>query len=300
MKCTRCKSKAIVALPSHNAGFCKQCFLKYFENQVQKAIKSKAMFTQDDKILIAISGGKDSLALALQLKSLGYNITGLHVDLDIPNSSEHVREIVKKFCQTFSIPLFIISLKKENLSIPKVKQTLSRPICSACGQIKRYYFNRFALEHGFHVLATGHNLDDEVARLFANTLRWDETYLGSQGPVLKEENGFAKKVKPLYRLTEFETAVFCFLHNINYNTKPCPYSKRASFTFYKKLLDDLEYQQPGRKFNFYETFLKKGKRGFQLLRKSKLTLNSCQKCNYPTTETICGVCRIKKIISSNN
>lgn len=298
MKCTRCKQKAVVALPSHNAGFCPECYLEYFKRQVEKAIKAKNMFSYEDKILVAISGGKDSLALTWQLKDLGYNVSGLHIDLGIPESSKEVRKVVEEFCQKHSIPLYVLEMEKEGLPIPQVKKRLARPICSACGQIKRYHFNLFAKEQGFTVVATGHNLDDEVARLLANTLRWDVDYLSDQGPVLQAEDGFVRKVKPLYRLTEFETANFSFLKGINYSYKPCPYSKGASFTFYKKLLADLEHKQPGRKLNFYESFLKKGQQAFQAVAQKKSTpLTSCQKCGYPTSGEICGVCRIKGLIN---
>ncbi|KUJ96072.1 MAG: PP-loop domain protein [Desulfonauticus sp. 38_4375] len=298
MKCTRCKQKAVVALPSHNAGFCPSCYLEYFKRQVEKAIKAQNMFSFEDKILVAISGGKDSLALTLQLKELGYNVSGLHIDLNIPESSAEVRKTVEDFCTLQSIPLYVLEMKKEGLSIPEVKKRLSRPICSACGQIKRYHFNLFAKEKGFTVLATGHNLDDEVARLFANTLRWDIDYLSDQGPVLKEEQGFVKKVKPLYRLTEFETANYAFLKGINYSYKPCPFSKGASFTFYKKLIASLEQEQPGRKLNFYETFLKQGQKPFKLAASRKNSpLNACSRCGYPTSGEICGVCRIKELLA---
>ncbi|MDQ7031369.1 MAG: TIGR00269 family protein [Desulfonauticus sp.] len=299
MKCTRCKQKAVVALPSHNAGFCASCFLLYFQNQMEKAIKKQKMFSPRHKILVALSGGKDSLALALQLKLLGYNLECLHLDLDISDTSKQVKTIAQRFCERFELKLHIIELKKENLSIPEVKKKLSRPICSACGQIKRYYFNYFAKQNNFDVLATGHTLDDEVSRLFANTLRWDITYLQQQSPILEQDQEFVRKVKPLYRLTEFETAVFCFLHNIQYSTIPCPYSKGASFTFYKRLLDELEYNQPGRKFNFYETFLKQKSQLFPPST-SKNKINFCSICGYPTLQDICGVCRIKKMLSKTS
>lgn len=108
---------------------------------------------------------------------------------------------------------------------------------------------------GFNVLATGHNLDDEVARLTSNTLRWDRAYLSDQGPALEEEGGFARKVKPLWRLTEFETANYAFLMGIENHYAPCPYSGGASFSVLKRMWMDLEEAMPGRKIDFYQGFL---------------------------------------------
>ena len=83
MKCRRCKATAVVALPSHNSAFCADCFLEFFSRQVQKGIESHRLMTPDDRVLVALSGGKDSLALMLILGRLGYNVTGLHIDRDI-------------------------------------------------------------------------------------------------------------------------------------------------------------------------------------------------------------------------
>jgi tRNA-5-methyluridine54 2-sulfurtransferase len=300
MKCTRCKEKAVVALPSHTAGFCPQCFLLFFERQVQKAVKDKNLFSYDDRIIIALSGGKDSLALAWQLKKLGYDITGLHIDLAIPQSSPQAREQVQKFCADNSIEMHVLEMQKIGLPIPEVKARVKRPVCSVCGKIKRYFFNKFALDNGFNVLATGHNLDDEVARLFSNVLRWDAAHLGDQGPLLPEEKGFIRKVKPLYRLSEFETANFCFLAGIDYGWTPCPYSSGASFTYYKTLIHDLEHNQPGRKLSFYEGFLQRGRQGFTKLDKEKgRELSPCRTCGYPTSADTCGVCRVKSMLEGD-
>ena len=91
MKCKRCKELAVVALPSHHAGFCRDCFLEFFSRQVERAVAKEKLFTREDRILVAVSGGKDSLALMLELAEQGYNVTGLHVDLSIPKSSEAAR-----------------------------------------------------------------------------------------------------------------------------------------------------------------------------------------------------------------
>ncbi|WP_291320858.1 TIGR00269 family protein [Desulfonatronospira sp.] len=297
MKCTRCKKTAAVALPRHNAGFCPECYGVFFSRQVEKAIKERELFSKEDKILIALSGGKDSLALARELQLLGYNIAGLHIDLAIPGSSVKARGHVERFCSDFGVDLHVLEMENEGMPIPEVRKKFNRPVCSVCGRIKRYYFNRFAMDNGFNVLATGHNLDDEAARLFSNVMRWDAAYLGAQGPDLPGDQGFVRKVKPLYRVSEFETANYSFLAKIDYCYAPCPYSKGASFTFYKSLLDELENEQPGRKLSFYEGFLNRGRQAFARIdQEDGEKLCPCPRCGYPTTGEICGICRIREIM----
>ena len=304
MKCKRCHATAVVSLPSHNIGLCAGCFLEFFSKQVNRGIKSQNLFTHDDKILVALSGGKDSLSLMLELARQEYDVTGYHVDLGIPGSSAKARGVVERFCSAHSLKLIVCSLEEQGLAIPTVKEKIKRPICSACGKIKRHFFNKTALEGQFTVLATGHNLDDEVARLFSNTLRWDVSYLSDQGPKLNEsdgEGGFARKVKPLWRLTEFEIANYAFLQGIEHHHSPCPYSSGATFTYYKHLLYQLEEVMPGRKLAFYTDFLKKGRPAFARLEAEQgPELAPCKSCGYPTSAGLCGVCRIKAMMAEEN
>lgn len=299
MKCKVCKATAVVALKSHHAGFCASCYLDFFSRQVEKGIRKQKLFTHDDTILVALSGGKDSLSLMLELTRQDYKVTGLHIDLDIPVSSPAARGVVERFCHKHNLPLIVKEMTAEGLSIPLVKQKLNRPICSACGKIKRHYFNKVALDGGFSVLATGHNLDDEVARLFSNTVRWDTSYLSDQGPLLEGESGFSRKVKPLWRLTEFETANYAFLMGIENHYAPCPYSGGASFTYYKHLWQQLEETMPGRKLDFYQGFLERGRPVFaQREAEQGQTLAPCQQCGFPTSAEVCGVCRMKEAVKS--
>lgn len=300
MKCSRCKAPAQVALPSHHAGFCPDCFNLFFSRQVERAIKHFHMFSKQERVLVALSGGKDSLALFRELFVQGYNVTGLHIDLAIRNSSDHAREVVENFCKGLGAPLRVVSMAEEGLSITDVKKTIKRPICSVCGKVKRYYFNKVALDEGFTALCTGHNLDDEVGRLFSNTLRWDVSYLSDQSPALPASGGFAPKYRPLYRLSEFETAAYCFFNKIEHSTAICPYSSGASFPVRKELLNTLEEHSPGSKLNFYESFLKKAKPLFEAAEeRDGATLAPCTKCGYPTSAGVCNICRFKEQVGDS-
>lgn len=206
---------------------------------------------------------------------------------------------MEDFCQKHDLPLKIVDLGLQDLAIPEVKQAISRPICSVCGKIKRYFFNHIAQEGNFDALATGHNLDDEVARLLSNTLRWDKAYLADQGPLLPAETGFTRKVKPLWRLTEFETANYAFLRNIPHHSTACPYSQGASFSTLKNWFHKLDEKMPGRKLDFYQGFLSRGREAFAALAKNEgEILRPCSRCGYPTSgQNACGICNIRKAVS---
>ncbi|MDR2573948.1 MAG: adenine nucleotide alpha hydrolase family protein [Desulfovibrio sp.] len=302
MKCTICKEQAVVALKSHNSAFCPKCYKSFFLRQVSRGIESQKLFTRDDRILVALSGGKDSLGLMLALSLLGYTAVGLHVDLGIPGSSAAARGVTERFCARHGFKLLVRETAAEGLPIPLVKERLRRPVCSVCGKIKRRLFNEVTVREGFDALATGHNLDDETARLFSNVLRWDAAYLADQGPFLEAEAGFARKVKPLWRLTEFETANYAFLMGIENHYAPCPYSPGATFSSLKSLLRRLEASMPGRKLDFYQSFLERGRSFFTRSQPEKATLLApCPLCGYPTSSGgECGVCRIRMALEEKS
>lgn len=297
-----CGGLAVVGLRSHHAGFCEKCYPIFFRRQIRRGIESQKLFSKDDRVLVALSGGKDSLSLMLELVEMGYDATGLFIDLAIPQASAEAREITEMFCRERGLPLIVADLAKEGLPIPEVRKKLRRPVCSVCGKIKRYYFNKIALEGKFDCLATGHNLDDEVSRLFANALRWDKAYLSDQGPLLEARPGFARKAKPLWRLTEFETANYAFLRDIPHFSKPCPYSGGASFSVLKGVLQKLESAMPGKKLDFYQGFLERGRNAFNEDSKEKdAALAPCADCGSPTSSgDLCGVCRVKRLLTEEN
>ena len=215
MKCRKCSVQAVLKLPRHNTAFCHTHLTDFVRSQVERAIKSQKMFSPNDRILVAVSGGKDSLALWEILLKLGYHADALYVDQGIGTYSQVSREKVEQFAEQIASPcgakLTIHHVEEEEgASIPDLANLIHRPTCSACGTVKRYQFNRAAIQGGYDVMATGHNLDDEAARLLGNVLHWQEEYLQKQSPMLPASmEGFAKKVKPLYRLTEREIAAYC-------------------------------------------------------------------------------------------
>ncbi len=304
-RCTICKSKgeknkAIIYLPHHRLALCKEHFISWFEKRVEKTIKEFKMFSKNDRILVAVSGGKDSLALWNALVKLGYEADGFYINLGIGQYSEDSKHLALNFAKRIGRPLHILDLSSEISTIPQIKESTNRPACSACGMVKRYYMNKFAKENGYNIIATGHNLDDEVAVLFGNTLKWDVDYLKRQYPVLKEENGFIRKVKPLCKITEKESALYSFFNNIEYIEYECPFSEGASSIEYKEYIAKLEEKHPGTKLQFYTNFLKRMYPILQTHEKLKEELNKCKICGEPSYNEICSVCNLKEKLKTVN
>jgi len=302
MRCKKCPQRAVIKLPQHNISFCKDCFTQFVHSQVAKAIKTQKMFTADDRILVAVSGGKDSLTLWAILLKLGYRADALYVDLGIGEYSIQSRHKVEHFADTVAEPLgatlHIHTLaENEGAGVKELATIMHRPTCATCGTMKRYHFNRTALAKDYDVMATGHNLDDEAARLLGNVLRWQTDFLDKQTPTLPASlNGFAKKVKPLYRLSEREMAGYAVINNISYIVDECPMSKGSKMLVYKDVLNRLETESPGTKHAFYLHFLDKqakeqAKTG-SITSQDQQRLTPCHTCGQPTSMEVCTYCKM--------
>jgi len=297
MKCTRCGGRAEVKLRQHNASFCRECFVPFLHKQVERSIEKQKMMTRDEAILVGVSGGKDSLALWDILIVLGFQTTGLHLSLGIGDYSDHSTEKTVAFAESKGLPLITVSLRDEGLAVEDAAAFTNRPACSACGTLKRHYFDRLAYDRGFPVVATGHNLDDEAARLLGNVLHWQMEYLSRQHPVLQPTHEkFVRKVKPLYRTTEFESAAYCFFRNIDYVIEECPNSVGATQLVYKEVLNKLEAASPGSKLSFVQEFLKQAQP--QLRTRHTTPPGTCESCGMPCFADLCSRCRLVREVAS--
>lgn len=292
MKCTRCKAPAEVQLRAHNSNFCRACFVFFFQRQVERAIEKERMFRHDEPVLVAVSGGKDSLALWEVLHGLGYQTTGLHLSLGIGAYSDASTEKTVAFADAHGLPLIIVPLADDGLAVPEVASLTRRPACSACGTMKRHYFDQLAIDRGFPVVATGHNLDDEAARLLGNVLHWQLPHLARQRPVLQPSHPrFVRKVKPLFRITEYEAAVYAFMRRIDYVVDECPNAVGATQLVYKDMLNRLEAASPGSKLTFVQDFLQRGQPALPAADVDGAP-QTCTQCGMPSYGEICGYCRL--------
>lgn len=310
MKCKKCGEKASVNMRQHRMALCRDHFVEWIPEQTERFIRKYRMFTRDERILVAVSGGKDSLSLWDILVRLGYNADGLYLGLgiDAPTSlsagseigySEESHRITAEFAQKNGLKLHVVDIEKEyGHSIPVLSQISHRGFgkpCSVCGLTKRHEMNRIARDLGYDALATGHNLDDEAAVLFGNTLNWDADYLLRQGPVLPEAEGLARKVKPLCRFYEREMTAYAIARGIEYIYDECPFAEGATQVFYKETLNRLENTRPGVKLTFYLRFLEAKQNGELFVEKetAQTHLHPCEKCGQPTSAPgLCSFCRM--------
>ena len=301
MRCRKCGREAVLNMRQHKLALCEACFPLWVQEQVARTIHRHRMFEPEHRILVAVSGGKDSLALWDILLTLGYQADGLYIDLGIRQGgySTVSQEKARAFAGGHGgARLLVESVPgRYGQSVPEVAAHHRRghKVCSVCGLVKRHIMNRVARDEGYDVIATGHNLDDEAAVLLGNVLRWEAGYLQRQAPVLPaDQAGLARKVKPLCTLYEREMAAYALVRGIDYIYDECPYAVGAQSLYYKDLLTQLEGHSPGAKRQFYDSFLRARERGAIVFRdQGQESLQPCRECGQPTSAGgLCAFCRL--------
>ncbi len=296
MRCSVCGREAVIKLRHAGLRLCPEHLVARVEKEVAGAIRRFRMLSPGERVLVAVSGGKDSLALWHILAKLGYRADGLYIDLGIAGYSARSRKASEEFASERGLELHVVSLEKElGATLDEVARLARGKTCSLCGTVKRYLMNRAAWEGGYQALATGHNLDDEAATLLGNVLRWDEGYLARQYPVLPSEGKLVRKIKPLVFLSEREMAAYCLVQGIRYLYEDCPHAEGARSIALKDVLNRLEDRYPSTKISFLRQFLKVRVR---FRPPESVELHDCPRCGMPTAaDGLCRFCRLKEAVT---
>jgi uncharacterized protein (TIGR00269 family) len=293
--CGRCHSaNAEVQIPYARLSLCPACFVEFYVARVKKTVEEFKMFPENASVGVAVSGGKDSAALlhALRKAYPGVRFAALHINLGIPEYSEHCQFKVEKLVDMLDVELYVFNLQKEfGVKIEDFRKTPFRgKLCSVCGTIKRRIFEEMAVKAKVQVLATGHNLEDVAGIMFNNFLygRWEQFIrLKPVLPPLAE--GMASKVKPLIRSPENENFLYCLYEDVPFREIDCPFSKRTGVRKRREILETMAKYNPYFKHQLLNRFLEL----IPLLEnvKPKSTLGKCKICGFPSSSETCAFCK---------
>ncbi|NOZ35126.1 MAG: tRNA lysidine(34) synthetase TilS [Chlorobi bacterium] len=177
--------------------------------QVEKYIVQNLLFEKSDKILVAFSGGADSVALLHILKNLNFTVAAAHVNFKLRGKDSDEDELfTEDFCYKLNIQLFKISFntkkiaEKNKLSIEEAARTL------------RYnWFGEMRMQHNYKYTATGHHLDDRIETFFINLTKG--TGIKGLRSILAKNNDI---VRPLLFTSKDEIKNYCSENKLNYRT----------------------------------------------------------------------------------
>ena len=295
MKCDKCSNAVAYSRKYSGENLCSSCFSNSILRKTAKTISKYKMIKNGELVCVAVSGGKDSLALLHILdkmtKTHNFRIKVITIDEGIPGYRDEALDIVKNFCLKLNLDHTVYSYKDlfdltldESLQLREDQKTSS---CSICGILRRRAIDYAASDIGTDVIATAHNLDDTLQSFFINLLSGDTNKIGWMDPDTSTNS--LRKIKPFCDIYESEIVFYAFTNNIPFQTEPCPHMNEGIRTEIREFLNSLENHHPGIKNNFYKSTLKIS----QLVKKSNYKQKRvCTNCGNECTGEICSVCNL--------
>ncbi len=305
--CTKCQKEESLYHRAYSGEYlCKKCFLRSIESKVAKTISKYSMIEYDDKVAVGVSGGKDSLSLLYILKMLfdqhpnnGNELVAITIDEGINGYRDESLQIVKDFCAQLQIGSKILSYESlfgidmDQAMVQRSSQKMSS--CSMCGTFRRRAIDIAAETVEADIVATAHNMDDQLQTFMINLLAGDVERIGwiYPEPVQYTQAGM-KKVKPFVEIYEYEIAFYALQRGIPFQSEDCPYMNESIRTDLREFFNRLERDHPGIKYNAFRSMTKISK----VLRSSipPTETKKCSRCGRVSTGDICSVCKTLNIL----
>lgn len=306
MTCKLCEKKPVITLISGRK-LCKNDFIKYFEKKVFKTISKYNLIEKNDKIAVAISGGKDSLTLLYLLNKIAstrknIELFALLINEGIHNYRNKTIKDAKKFCKGYKIELKIYSYKKEfSKSLDELTKITNLVPCSICGVFRRYLLNKKARNLNATKLATGHNLDDEAQAILMNQFRNNVEINARMGPItgVIRDKKFIPRIKPLYFMAEKEVMLYAYIKGFSSEFTECPNSKFSYRGEIRDLLNGLEKKHPGTKYGIVNSYLEIMPLLKEKFKHDTNKIKECLNCGEPCSGNICKTCQLVKNLIKN-
>lgn len=295
MKCDKCDNSISYVRKYSGEKLCSKCFSHSIVRKTAKTISKFKMIKNNDLVAVAVSGGKDSLALLEIINRLSmthnFKIKAITIDEGIPGYRNEALGIVEKFCNKLNVDYNVYSYKKLfDLSLDdalNLRENQKISSCSICGTLRRRAMDYAAKHIGAKVIATGHNLDDTLQTFIINMVSGDTNKIGWMDP--DTSANYLRKIKPFCEIYESEIVFYAFANNIPFQSEPCPHMNEGIRTEIREFLNSLENHHSGIKNNLYRSIIKISQEMKESNYKQKTT---CKICGNDCTGFVCSVCNV--------
>ena len=272
MKCSKCGNpKVIYKREQSGQLLCKDCFIESIEKKAIKTIKKEKLLDKGDKVLVALSGGKDSVTTLEVLESFRkrniIDICAVTVDEGIANYRQGGVDIAVRHAQRLGIEHRVISLKDEyGITLDEIMQRENhKGSCTYCGVFRRTIINKAAREMGATKIATGHNLDDEVQGIMMNYLEGNT------------------------EIPEREIGIYVVAKDLEVHFDSCPYAMQSFRGEVSEVINQLSEKHPTIKYSTLRGY-DKIKNILKNELKKDYAHGRCRKCGEPAANELCKAC----------
>jgi len=290
-KCSKCDMQAIFFRKYSGEKLCKNCFSGSILQKTSKTISKYKMIKRGNNVAVAVSGGKDSLVLLHILnkisRKLDFNIKAITIDEGIKGYRDEALQIAHTFCKQLKIEHHVYSYKKlfkltleDALNLRKSKMSA----CSICGTLRRRAIDIAAKDINHNIVATAHNLDDQIQTFIINMISGDVNKIGFMHP-----DSTTNRIKPFSEIYESEIVFFAYINNIPFQSEPCPHMNEGIRTQIREFVNMLEKEHTGIKNNLLKSILKISNTTKKLYGKEK---KMCINCGNLCSNDICSVCSV--------
>ncbi|NWF97146.1 MAG: TIGR00269 family protein [Candidatus Thorarchaeota archaeon] len=299
LQCSKCDHPAVYMRRQTAERLCASCLVKTTRQRVQRTINKRGLLRENDTILVAVSGGKDSAVLldalvAIEADYPHARLIPVTIDEGIEGYRDRALGAARQLAHDLGLQLVIRTFRQlfglDLDSIVRNRQEGSTlGACSYCGVLRRRALNAVALELEADVIATGHNLDDEAQTVIMNLIRGDGLRLvRTNRPRDNTMDGFVPRVKPLIEIPERDIVAYAHHREIPYHDVPCPYADEALRNDLRRFLNEMEYMRPGTLY----AVLRSAEALSEALRQHMVMQSNdrCQICGSPTKSSVCKAC----------
>lgn len=225
--------------------------VKRLRRQVGQAIQDYGMIRAGDKVMVCLSGGKDSytmLDILLLLKEAApveFELVAVNLDQKQPDFPE---QVLPDYLKSRGVPFHI--LEQDTYSVVKRVIPEGKTMCSLCSRLRRGALYTYAAEQNFTKIALGHHRDDIVATFFLNLFHGSK--LKAMPPKLKSDDGRNVVIRPLAYCRESDIAAYAQLRQFPIiPCNLCGSQEQLQRKQVRRMLDEWEKSHPGRTENIF-------------------------------------------------
>lgn len=294
--CDKCSNPPVIFVRYSGARLCRRHFCEFVEKRVRHELRRQMTLDGEERMAVAVSGGKDSVVAAHLLKQIlgkrrDTEFAAITIDEGIEGYRGSAIPLVAENCRALDMEHIVVSFEEAyGFTMDDVAEAdRNMSTCTYCGVMRRTALNRAAKAWEATRLATGLNLDDTAQSILMNFTRGDVERLARLGPHRRVQKGLVPRIQPLRTIPESETTLYAMIRGIAHHDLECPYASEALRNDYRRMVAQLEDKHPGTRHSILKSYGSVLKALEQMY--PPAAMRTCE-CGEPTISDRCKVCEL--------